>query len=299
VTLFIRSIYWASVLSLAYIYLLYRSQPLRRIPTVPMMVSFVAGMLAVIPVVLVRRILPIDAGGLDPVLVAPWIEEAAKLAVFAVTIRRFRFPDVVEPLDIAIYFGVLGVGFGVYEDVSYIFAAAAPSWTAGDVGRFREVFRWVVLARAFPGHILFNALAGFVLGEGLRNGRRCAGRWLAAFAAAVAAHAGFNAVASAGEIPLLTYCVALIGLFLGLRRRAVARSPFRALIERVEGRRTEWPYARSAVELLFAEGFDWPGARRRGFFQFYPIVLSLAVLFPLLVSGVYLLHRAVLLMTGG
>jgi len=301
VALFIRSIYWSSALSLAYIYLLYRSHPLRRIPTVPMMTVFVVGMLSVLPVVVVRRVLPLDVGALDPVFVAPLLEEAVKLAVFAAAIRRLRFPDVIEPLDIAVYLGVLGVGFGIYEDFSYVFAASAPSWTTGDVARFSEVFRWAVVARAFPGHILFNGIAGFFVGEGLldpRRWRRLAG-WIAGFAVAVAAHAAFNAVAATGAIPLLTYCVALVGAFLGLRQRAVSRSPFRALIRLAEGERVDWRHERSPVELLFAEGFDWPGTRRRGFFQFYPIALSLAVLFPLLVSGVYLLQRAIIAVTGG
>lgn len=297
-TLFVRSVYIASGLSLGYILLLYRSHPHRRIPTAPAILVFVLGMLAVVPVVVIRRLLPIDlaSASLGLLLGAAAIEEGCKFLAMAGSIWRFRFPDLIEPLDVAIYFGILGVGFGIYEDFWYVFSLSYPSWIAGDAGRFAEVFRGVTLARAFPGHILFDALAGFLIGYARFRARGWprVGWWALAVGVAVFAHAAFNCIGrTGGVIPLLTWVVALLGAFLALRKRSLAASPFPVLIAYIDGARAEWPFRRSAVSYLFAEGFDWPGKRRGGLFQFYPLLLSLLILFPLLVMAVYLLNRVI------
>jgi hypothetical protein len=295
-SLFFQSVYLSSALSLLYIFLLYRSHPLRRLPVAPTILVFAVGSLSVIPVVVLRWLLPggaIESGVASRVLAAA-VEEGVKFAALWATAWRFRFPNLIEPFDLAIYFGILGVGFGVYEDFWYIFSASYPSWVAGELVRFNEVFRGVVLARALPGHILFNALAGFLLGHGWVHGRRRGTiGWVAAgVGLAVLLHAGFNLIAESwGTIPLLTYLIVLVGCFLELRRRALAASPLAILIDYVEGKRRDWPFARSPSDYLFAEGFGWPGRRTRGLFQFYPVVLSLTILFPLLFVIVYLINR--------
>ena len=302
-TLFLRSLYTASALSIVYILLLFRSHPHRRMAMPTALVAFVAGILSILPVVVLRRLLPIDPGqaGLGAMLVAVLIEEAAKFLAAAGTIRHFRFPDVIEPIDVAITFGILGVGFGIYEDFWYVFSTSYPSWIAGDAARFSEVFRGISLARAFPGHILFNGLAGFLLGHAWLNerGRRRA-MWVAgSVGVAVATHFVFNWVGrSGGMILLLAYVLALGGVYLGLRRWASSHSPFADLQRLVAGEPVVWTHHASPVEILFAEGFDWPGRRRSVVFQFYPIILSLAILFPVLVVGVYFLNRLVLLPFG-
>jgi len=171
-SLFLRSIYLSSALSLGYIFLLVKSNPYRRIPAAPAIVAFTAGMLAVIPVVAVKRFIPFDLNlaSTAGLFLAASIEEVMKFSAFFLTGWRFRFPNAIGPLDFAIYFGILGVGFAVYEDFWYIFSVSYPSWTAGDPYRFSEIFHGIVLARAFPGHILFNGLAGFLVGRG-RTGR--------------------------------------------------------------------------------------------------------------------------------
>ena len=299
-TLFLQTTYLSAALSLLYIFLLYRSHPYRRLPTVSTIAAFVAGMVAVVVVVIVRRLVPIGPieSSASALFAASAIEEAAKLALAMATIWHLRFPNVAEPIDFAILFGVVGIGFGIYEDFWYIFSATYSSWIAGDVGRFDEVFRLIVLARAFPGHILFNAISGFLLGYAYfkrRAGRK--GLWLLlAFLVAVLLHAGFNGIAVAGEAPLLlAYVVLLIGVYIGLRRVAAARSPFALLIRyiRKEEGAKAWTLDRAPAEYLLAEGFDWPGKRRGGLFQFYPVILSLAILFPLLLIAVYFANRAV------
>jgi len=295
-SLFLRSIYLSSGLSLLYIFLLYRSNPLRRLPTTTVTLIFILGMAAVIPVVLIRYLLPLGniTTPFSAYVTAGLIEEGIKFLVMACTVWQLGFPDLAEPIDFAIYFGILGVGFGIYEDFWYIFSGSYEVWTAGDIGRFHEVFRVVVLARTFPGHILFNGLAGYLVGHArfLRMWRARLLWLFLGFLFAVALHGSFNLIASTGgAIPLLTYILLLVGLFLQLRRAALARSPFRALIYMITEGRDKWPYPRPPIDYLFAEGFSWPGKNKGGMFQVYPVVLSLLILYPLLVAVVYLANR--------
>jgi len=301
-TLFLQSIYLSAALSLVYIFLLYRSNPHRHLPAAPTIVAFAAGMAAVVLVAAARRIwqIPPIETSFGVLVVAATIEEVAKLLAAGFTVFRFRFPIVAEPLDVAILLGVVGVGFGVYEDFAYIFGTSYPSWVAGDVGRFREIYRGISLARAFPGHILFNGISGFLLGRALfASGIRRVGWGVGGVAAAVLLHVGFNSLAlQRSSLLLLTYIVLLVGVFLVLRRVALRTSPFAAVIRLLakdEAQLRSWTFERPAAEYLLAEGFTWPGKGRGGLFQFYPVIFSLCVLFPLLLIVVYFANRLVTL----
>ena len=300
--LFVQAIYLASGLSLAYIFLLYRSNPLRRLPASRVTISFVVGMLAVIPVILIKHLASLPEGSslFASFVSAGTIEEGVKFALIALMIWRFSFPDLAEPLDLAIYFGILGVGFGIYEDFSYLFSGTYSVWEAGNIGQFHRALRVLVMARAFPGHILFDALAGFLLGHArFRADKRTRGWWIVgAFILAVALHGSFNMIAvHGGTIPLLTYVSVLFGVFLQLRRRALESSPFRATIAYVKGEAHEWKYPHPPAEYLFAEGFSWPGKPQQGMYELFPLAMSLVILYPLLVASVYLLERAAVWLT--
>ena len=300
--LFVQAIYLASGLSLAYIFLLYRSNPLRRLPASAVTISFVVGMVAVIPVILVKHVLPVQGGSslFASFVSAGMIEEGVKFALMALTIWRFSFPNLAEPLDFAIYFGILGVGFGIYEDFSYLFSGTYSVWEAGNIGQFHRALQVLVIARAFPGHILFDSLAGFLLGHARFLTNRRARRWwiIGAFVLAVALHGSFNMIAvHGGTIPLLTYVAVLVWIFLLLRRRALEESPFRATIAYVRGETHDWQYPRPPADYLFAEGFFWPGKPQGGMYELFPLMLSLVILYPLLVSVVYLLERAAVWLT--
>lgn len=302
-TLFLQSAYLSSLSSLVYIAVLYRSHPFRRLPVAAILVTFTLGMLTVIPVVLLNRLLP----ALDPqslvktVVVAPAAEELVKMIVFLLTARRLSYPTLIEPLDWAILFGVLGVGFGVYEDFWYIFGHSYPSWISGDHGRFVEVFRWMMYARSFPGHLLFNTLAGFLLGWGIRSSGTLRWSWVAgAYVVAVGSHSLFNLAAGRpGTLLLWSVVILGVGGVAWLRKRATADSPFRALPQYMRAQIPHWTYDISPVDVLFAEGYAWPGKPSGSFLAFYPVTLSLVVLFPLLVSCVYFAHRLLSLGLGG
>lgn len=300
--LFVQAIYLASGLSLTYIFLLYRSNPLRRLPASRVTISFVVGMLAVIPVLLIKRALPLPEGPslFTSFVSAGMIEEGVKFALMAVTIWRFPFPDLAEPLDVAIYFGILGVGFGIYEDFSYLFSGTYSVWKAGDIGQFHRALQVLVMARAFPGHILFDSLAGFLVGHARFRADNGARVWwiTCSFLLAVALHGSFNLIAvHGGSIPLLTYVAVLVGAFLHLRRRALESSPFAATIAYIKGEKHDWRYQHAPAEYLFADGFSWPGSPKGGMYELFPLTLSLVILYPLLVATVYMLERAALWLT--
>jgi len=294
--LFLESAYLSSLLSVIYITLLYRSHRYRKPPVAPLLVAFAVGMLAVIPVMIVYRLLPglHFEGLLGAVVVAPLVEEGVKLTLLVLMARRLGYPTLVEPLDYAILFGVLGVGFAVYEDFWYIFGNSYPSWVAGDSGHFLEVFRWLAYARSFPGHILFDAVAGFLIGRRICRQTRV-DRWTGmagAFLVAVAMHACFNLAARVhGTLLLWSVVVLYVGIFLMLRRHALERSPFAALQAYLSGESTSWTYNLPPVKVLLAEGFVWPGKVKSTILTFFPLTMSLVILFPVLVSCVYLLHR--------
>jgi RsiW-degrading membrane proteinase PrsW (M82 family) len=298
--LFLQAAYLSSASSLIYIALLYRSHPFRRLPVPSVLSTFAVGMLAVIPVAVVFRLLPgvTSDSLLGVTLVAPVVEESVKLALFAATIWRVGYPRLIEPLDYAIYFGILGIGFGIYEDFWYIFGNTYPSWISGDHGHFLEVFRWMVYARSFPGHVLFDTMAGFLIGWGmcLTRGKGRWAWWVGACATAVVSHGLFNlAAGQQGTLLLWSVVVSYVGIILALRRRAIAVSPFAALSAYIEGKRPSWEFGITPVETLFAEGFAWPGKPKRSLLAFYPVTLSLIVLFPVLLSCVYFLHRLLLI----
>ncbi|UCF10693.1 MAG: PrsW family intramembrane metalloprotease, partial [Candidatus Bipolaricaulota bacterium] len=259
-TLFVRSIYLASFLSLAYIFVLYRGHPWRRLPPPPVLLAFAAGMLSVLPVLLVHQALPATEGaaGGESAFVVAGIEEGLKLVVGLLLVWRWRSPEVIEPIDLAVYFAVFGTGFAVLEDLWYIFGATRLPWLAGDLARFRESLGFVVLARAFPGHILFGAFAGLLVGRArFARGRGRTLAWLAgALAVGVVLHAAFNMIAAdLGQIVLLIYVVVLTGGLVATRRWAAERSPFRSVIEVATGAVQEGGAPHSGVELLLADGF--------------------------------------------
>lgn len=295
--LFLQSAYLSSAMSLITIALLYHSHPFRRLPVAPLLSTFAIGMLAVVPVTLLHQLVPslIPEGMLGAILVAPWIEESVKLLLFIVTVRRLGYPSLIEPLDYAIFFGVLGLGFGVYEDFWYIFGMSYPSWIAGDEHRFVEVFRWMAYARSFPGHVLFNAMAGFLVGWGMSHASKRKLRWgwfAGAFGGAVGAHSLFNLAASQhGTLLLWSVVILYVGIFLMLRRQAIERSPFIALQAMVQGAARSWDFDISPAQVLFTEGYAWPGKAKRRYLAFFPLALSLIVLFPVFVSLVYVMNR--------
>jgi protease PrsW len=152
------------------------------------------------------------------VLVAPWVEEAAKGAavLLVLVFRRAEFDGVVDGIVLA---GLAGVGFAFTENILYFGRA----FLAGDEelgvsgGIFAVGITFVLRGVLSPfAHPLFTAMTGIGLGLAAR-GISPATRWLApvgGYLAAVLLHATWNWASLSGLSGFFTgYVVVMVPAF--------------------------------------------------------------------------------------
>jgi protease PrsW len=153
------------------------------------------------------------------VLVAPWVEEAAKgAAVLAVFVfRRREFDGVVDGIVLA---GLVGVGFAFTEDILYFgrafLAGSAELGFSG--GFFAAGMTFLIRGVLAPfAHPLFTIMTGIGLGVAARTNSRLL-RWVAPVAGylmAVFLHAAWNYSAVSGMTGfLLSYALIMVPAFL-------------------------------------------------------------------------------------
>lgn len=311
-TLFLRTIYISTFLSLFYIILLYLSDTYRKESTSTISLVFVLGMFAVLPVTLLHKVFP----GLDEVMLqnsvlnvifrdyvrAGLVEELIKSLFFIYLLSRFKYGDFAEVMDGIVYFGILGAGFAVYEDFWYIFQNSYPPWEAGDFARFNQVYHQMILSRAFPGHILFDCLAGYFFSLSKFSQRRWSKVKLlsAGFLIAVLAHGTFNFIAQISDaISLLIYILFLILILVGLRTHALKISPFKILLKSLkEGRLDTEISARyfyyPIEKYLFDRDAPWRDKPKRNPWRFVPMLIILVPLYPLVFLLIFYLNRFLL-----
>ena len=147
------------------------------------------------------------------VLVAPWVEEAAKgLAVLLVLrFRRSEFDGIVDGIVLA---GMAGVGFAFTENILYFGRAFLVGEELGVTGGFFAVGVTFVLRGVLSpfAHPLFTAMTGIGLGiAALATTRRV--RWLAplgGFLLAVLLHATWNWASLSGLSGFFTGYVSIM-----------------------------------------------------------------------------------------
>jgi RsiW-degrading membrane proteinase PrsW (M82 family) len=159
-----------------------------------------------------------DGMATTAVLVAPWVEEAAKGAAVLLVLwfRRAEFDGVVDGIVLA---GLAGVGFAFTENVLYFGRAFLAGGEELGVtgGIFAVGFTFVLRGVLSPfAHPLFSAMVGIGLGIAAR-GTTPAARWLAplvGFLAAVLLHATWNWASLSGVSGFLTgYVVIMVPAF--------------------------------------------------------------------------------------
>ena len=159
-----------------------------------------------------------DGMATTAVLVAPWVEEAAKGAAVLLVLwfRRAEFDGVVDGIVLA---GLAGVGFAFTENVLYFGRAFLAGGEELGVtgGIFAVGFTFVLRGVLSPfAHPLFSAMVGIGLGIAAR-GTTPAARWLAplvGFLAAVLLHATWNWASLSGISGFLTgYVVIMVPAF--------------------------------------------------------------------------------------
>jgi len=188
--------------------------------------------------------------GMAPLVVEAYViagaaEEALKFGILWRLLPRLRGLD--EPMDPIVYLGVIALGFTFHENIGYFlhFTAEGQRVAAatGDPSLYRQQLGFIFLARAVPGHLLFNTCAAFLLARGFVAGdlRR---RLLPAYLLATLLHGTWNLLAGMGSWPaFLLYAGSLIVASVAVVVWALRRSPHRrrqlelqADLERLEER---------------------------------------------------------------
>jgi RsiW-degrading membrane proteinase PrsW (M82 family) len=131
-------------------------------------------------------------GNLVPVVLGPVVEEGAKAAALIVVLVLAR-DELRSPLDGIVYGALIGIGFAMTENFSYLTLAALQG---GPAGLWRGVYLRTVLGG--PVHATFTAMTGAGLVQALLPGRPGARLAVAAagFLAAVGEHVIWNGIAS-------------------------------------------------------------------------------------------------------
>jgi protease PrsW len=189
-------------------------------------VAFFAGMLAIIPSVLLESFLRLQGRGStailrDLFLSLLWVgivEEFFKYLAVRLTIYRSK--DFNEVMDGMIYMVSAALGFAATENVGYMLGFGY------SVGFARAILSYLA-------HISFSAILGFYMGKAKIEGRK--NLILVGFVLAVSLHWLYNSflvlgtIRSSGEFLLLGLMVWAFGLILTLVlvKKAQAVSPFR------------------------------------------------------------------------
>ncbi|HZR84303.1 MAG TPA: PrsW family intramembrane metalloprotease [Candidatus Binatia bacterium] len=136
---------------------------------------------------------------LAPAVVGPLIEESAKGAALAMLVLA-RPRAIAGPIDGLVYGAMVGIGFTMAENLSYLAIAAVQG---GQGGLERAVYTRAVLGGF--NHAAFTATTGAAVGAALRGraGVARAGAIVAGFTAAVVQHAIWNVVGSRAITALL------------------------------------------------------------------------------------------------
>lgn len=309
--LFFRSIYLGWFISLIYAGLLYLSDSYKRESLIPVGIAFTGGVIAIILINTIHAGIPgfpesSYGGGFPGRIFSSFVgaaipEETIKLAIFFLVVRGFDFEDFSEGLDGMLYMGMIGAGFGAYEDFSYIFSHTLP-YIEGN-GEAARAFQFITWQRAFPGHVLINAVSGYFLGrarfaqEASRRGKLV----LQALLVAILTHGLFNLAGSGGGTGWLIMYVLVLGrIFLFLRKKMLEDSPYRPFTELPEGLIQtkyvsflnlvgDWEYERPLESYL--ELYRRNASPSMGYF---PVVISVLILYPVGISGIYYLNKLVL-----
>lgn len=310
--LFFRSIYLGWFISLVYAGILYLSDSYKRESIIPVGIAFTGGVLSIILINTIHAGVPgftesLYEGGLLARLYSSFIqaaipEEIVKLIAFLLLVWQFDFEDFSEGMDAMLYMGLIGAGFGAYEDFSYIFSQTLP-YVGKEGSQAAQVFQFITWQRTFPGHVLINGVSGYFLGRArfIQNSRRKVRLIAQALLVAILAHGFFNLAGSGGGTGwLIMYVLGLGRVFFYLRQKILADSPYR-IFRKLPDEVVETRFI-SYLNLVENWKFEHSIERYRQLYTensnasmgYFPIVISVIVLYPVAISGVYYLNKLIL-----
>ncbi len=223
----VEFILYASLTSLIAGYFVYRFDKYEREPLIMLWLSASAGMLSTVLVLVMRKIFPFLVfslkGSTIQILLGSFItagamEEGAKLLLFIPMFRKWK--EINEPYDVMLYFGFVGLGFGVYENLGYVFHIASRVLKVTHRAELVRSYAFKMsMLRWFPAHLVIDFIAGYFLAKVLFKRNKTRGI-LYGYLVAVGIHGLYDVVASLlGYAALMVYAFLLLGLavFLGIR----------------------------------------------------------------------------------
>ena len=223
--------------------LAYFGDRLEREPLFRIFNAIILGIAATLIVVILKRALPLPLFSTSPnlgntilvnFLSVGLVEETAKF--FVILFFIYKWDDFNEYYDGPLYAGLVGIGFAMSENLSYMVKPLAHALSSGinlDEGLARFIALHVLIKfRLYPGHFLFGFISGyFVSGGKFRKDDGKINEVLyvgIGFVLATLMHGVHNTIALRGSLTLFQGYILfllLIALFVGWKSKK--RSVFR------------------------------------------------------------------------
>jgi RsiW-degrading membrane proteinase PrsW (M82 family) len=142
----------------------------------------------------------------------PLLEEGLKFGLFLLVYLSWR-RWIDEPYDLAVYLGIIALGFSVQENIGYYVICTRHAFLSGvltgDFSWYDRALAGIAARRAVPGHLMMGVVGAWVMACGF--GKRSFPLWfVAAYLAAVVVHAGWNFFAFGGMPALFFYLMPLV-----------------------------------------------------------------------------------------
>lgn len=179
----------------------------------------------IFPFLAVRN--PVTLGGVifTSFVSAAAVEELSKFALFLIILYRWK--SINEFYDVMLYFGMIGIGFGIYENFLYIMGNAVKALNLNYTEALvRKVALTTAAVRITPAHFLFNFIAGYFIAHGFYRKKK--GFFLAGLLLAVVLHGSYNTLAFLSPLRLwILFIFLMIATAYLLGKDALRRSVFR------------------------------------------------------------------------
>ena len=172
----VELLFFAFVVGAVIAALVYISDKFEREPLFRIFNAIVLGIFATVIVIIVKRVVPLPIYAPKPsfgnvilvnFLSAGFVEELAKF--FMILFFIYKWDDFNEYYDGPLYSGLVGVGFAISENLSYMIKPLA-SLIASDINLDPNEARLIALNvlvkfRLYPGHFLFGFIAGYFIAK--------------------------------------------------------------------------------------------------------------------------------------
>ena len=225
---------YASISAVITAYLVYIFDRYERESLIVLWLAIFLGMLStLLPLILIKifpflgvRITTTLSGVLFTSFVsAATVEELSKFALFMIILYKWK--SINEFYDVMLYFGMIGIGFGIYENFLYIMGNAVKALNLNYTEALvRKVALTTAAVRITPAHFLFDFIAGYFIAHGFYRKKK--GFFLVGLLLAVVLHGSYNTLAFLSPLRfwLLFIFLMIIAAYL-LGKDALRRSVFK------------------------------------------------------------------------